>query len=143
MCRPPIGFNRSNANCQIHRISLLSSLHIHHSRSEESEHKKSLNWNPKSKSSLRIPQCLNSQSLNLFLSANNQPPSTGTPQQPLPARPSSFLFFHHRRPPFHQPPWEPKSTQPERRLSSLHQVSYSIYLVSPPAKINWFSLLCW
>jgi hypothetical protein len=28
---------------QIHRISLLSSLHIHHSRLEESEHKK----NPK------------------------------------------------------------------------------------------------
>jgi hypothetical protein len=50
-------------------ISLLSSLQIHrsHSKIKESEHKKSL----KSKSSA-------TQSLNLFLSANNQPPSTST-----------------------------------------------------------------
>jgi len=49
------------------KICLLSSLQIHHSHSKikESEHKKSL----KSKSSA-------TQSFNLFLSSNNQPPST-------------------------------------------------------------------
>jgi hypothetical protein len=34
------------------------------------------------------------QSLNLFLSANNQPPSTSTTA----LAPHLFLFFHHRRP---------------------------------------------
>jgi len=75
-----------------------------------------------SKSSTRIPQ-----SLNLFPStiydSTVQQSTTDTLQQP-----SSFLFFHHPRRPFHQPPWEPESTQQQWRLSSLHQVSYSVYL---------------
>jgi hypothetical protein len=58
---------------------------------------KSLNWKPK----IRNPHWgflsdSVSRSLNLFLSANNQPPSTSTTA--LASRPSSFLFFHHRQP---------------------------------------------
>ena len=75
-----------------------------------------------SKSSPRIPQSLNLFPSTIYDSMVQQS-TTDTLQQP-----SSFLFFHHPRHPFHQPPWEPESTQQQWRLSSLHQVSYSVYL---------------
>ena len=110
-------------------ISLLSSLHIHCSRSEIPKLK-----SQNSKSSLRIPEWLS-----LLISFSQ--PTINLHNSP---RPSSFLFFHHRRPTssFSQPPWELESTQQQWRLSSFHQVSYFVYLVSPLAKIHWFSLLC-
>ena len=86
---------KCNSLISLHRsISLLSSLHIHCSSSEIPKLK-----TQNSKSSLRIPQWLgvsDFRSLNLFLSANNQPPSTSTTA--LASRPWSFLFFHNRRP---------------------------------------------
>jgi hypothetical protein len=87
--------------------------------------KKSLNWNPKipvpAVPKLRIPQSLSVSvsTLYLFLSAVHDSSSSFT-----------TALAPHRRRPFHQPPWEPESTQQQRRLSSLHQVSYSVHLVS-------------
>jgi len=99
-------------------FSLLFTVHIHCSRIKTSSSEIPKLKTQNSKSSLRIPQWLgvsDSRSRNLFLSANNQPPSTSTTA--LASRPWSSPVFSS----LHQSsPWEPESTQQQRRLSSLH-----------------------